>query len=244
MVLPLGQVDRLQVLIAGADWDPVLVDEQGEVVLAKSKTQSEVYLLTDPDLLNNQGLAQAQRRAGRPQAILRGPARRADSVNFLDVTLNGFTRGRGIGRLMLEPPWLAATLCGVAAALLMGLHGLARFGPTLDPRPRHRARQAGARSTTSWRPGARRRAASTNWRPAYATLTRTLIRRRRRRRGSRGDGPRKRPLASRPRPAKRGARGRWTSSPGEAERAQSRDDLLAVGRKLYLWRVEITGERR
>jgi hypothetical protein len=235
--LPLGDVDRLQTVAPGGEWDPILSDEQGGIVLARSSTQAGVFLLADPDLLNNQGLARLERaRAG--MAIL-NILRAGQGVDF-DVTLSGFGRGRGIGRLMLEPPWLAATLCGVAAALLMGLHGLARFGPTLT---RGRAIALGKQALVDNSAGLVRMARREHeLAPAYAALTQALIRR------FVGGGDHGATGGEADRWLTDLARQRGAAAPEdlarEAGRAQSRDALLAVGRKLYLWRVEITGERR
>jgi hypothetical protein len=234
--LPLAPVDRLQTLV-GDGWTPALVDEQGGIVLAASKKHPEVLVLADPDLLNTQGLAQLDTaRAG--MAILN--TLRGDQGVIFDVTLNGFSRGRGVGRLMLEPPWLAATLCGVAAAMLMGLHALARFGPTRRP---ERAIALGKRALVDNSAGlvrmARREAELA---PAYADLTKALVRR------SAGGGPRAAPGGDGEAWLANLARLRGAEGPAdltaEANRAVSRDDLLAVGRKLYSWRLEITRERR
>ena len=237
LVLPLGDVDRLQTVAPGGEWDPLLTDEHGEIVLAQSSTQAGVYLLADPDLLNNQGLSRLDRaRAG--MAIL-NTLRAGQGVRF-DVTLNGFNRGRGIGRLVLEPPWLAATLCGVATALLMGLHGLARFGPTLVG---GRAIALGKRALVDNSAGLVRMARREHeLAPAYATLTRALIRR------HVGPGDRAATGGENDRWLAHMASQRGAAAPEdltrEAEGAQTRDDLLAVGRRLYFWRLEITRERR
>ena len=236
VVYPLGPIDRLQTL-AGADWIPALVDDQGRPVLAHSRTHPDVYVLADPDLLNNQGLASYDTaRAG--MAIL-NTLRGEQGVTF-DVTLNGFTRGHGIGRTLLEPPWLAFTLAGVATAILMGLHALGRFGPV---RRRERAFALGKRALVDNSAGlvrmARREAELA---PAYAALTKALIARRaggaaRAASGEEAD----RWLADL-------ARLRSADPPemltAQADRAASRDDLIAVGRRLYSWRLEMTRERR
>jgi hypothetical protein len=232
--LPLGSIDRLQT-IAGAGWIPVLEDEKGRAVLARSKANAGVYVLADPDLLNNQGLANLDNaRAGT--AILN--ALRGDEGVKFDVTLNGFSRGRGIGRTMLEPPWLAATLCGVATAILMGLHALARFGPV---QRRSRAFALGKRALVDNSAGLVRMAGrEAELAPAYAALTKSLIGQRA---GGRTGGGEDTDhwLAEL-------ARLRGAALPGEltaqAGRAQSRDDLLAFGRRLYSWRLEMTRERR
>jgi hypothetical protein len=234
--LPLAPIDGLQT-IAGEGWESMLVDDQGQAVLARSKTHPGVVVLADPDLLNNQGLAKLDNaRAGLAILdVLRG----GEGLRF-DVTLNGYARGRGVGRLMLEPPWLAATLCGVAAALLMGLHGLARFGPTLA---RGRAIALGKSALVDNSAGlvrmARREAELA---PAYAALTKTLV--------GRIAGGGERTTAGRDNErwladiSRRSGAADPAALTDQAERAATRDDLLAVGRNLYHWRLEITRERR
>jgi hypothetical protein len=235
--LPLDPIDTLQTL-SGPEWQPMLVDDRGHAVLARSRTHPGVVVLAEPDLLNNQGLASLDNaRAG--MAILN--ALRGEAGVSFDVTLNGFTRGQGVGRLMLEPPWLAATLCGVAAALLMGLHALARFGPALT---RGRAIALGKSALVDNSAGlvrmARREAELA---PAYAVLTKALVTRV-------AGGGRGHVGAGRDNDAWLSdlARRSGAADPAEltaqAERAQTRDDLLAVGRNLYNWRREIMREGR
>src|SRR5512146_1136503 len=119
--LPAGPIESLQPL-SGPGWRPALVDDGGRIVLAESVARPGLFVLAEPDLLNTQGLSRLDNaRAGMAiLQTLRGPERGL----VFDVTLNGYRRGRGLLRTFLEPPWLAATLCGLAAALLMGLHGL------------------------------------------------------------------------------------------------------------------------
>jgi hypothetical protein len=232
--LPLGPIDSFQTL-SGPEWEPMLVDEQGRAVLARSRKHPGVVVLADPDLLNNQGLANLDNaRAG--MAIV-NTLRGGEGLSF-DVTLNGFSRGQGVGRLMLEPPFLAATLCGVAAAVLMGLHALARFGPTLR---RGRAIALGKGALVDNSAGlvrmARREAELA---PAYAALTKALIAKTVGFRGAGGpDGE-----AWLSDLARRAGAADPADLTAEAERAKTRDDLLAVGRNLYNWRLEITRERR
>jgi len=229
--LPLGPIDQLQT-ISGEGWAPALVDETGGVVLAYSRKHPNVLLLADPDLLNNQGLANRDNaRAGA--AVLDTLSAGGERTILFDVTLNGFERGRGLGRLMLEPPWLAATLIAVAAGLLMGVHALARFG---QPRRKGRAFALGARALVDNSADLVRMARKEHeLAPAYAALTQSLV--------ARAAGGH----------AEQGwlddlARRRGAAAPGElaaeAEQAKTRDDLLAVARKLFEWRGEMTRERR
>lgn len=230
--LPLGEVDRLQT-VSGEGWAPALVDGSGGIVLAYSRKHPTVWLLADPDLLNNQGLSQlANARAG--VAILSAASAFGERSLVFDVTLNGYERGRGIWRTMLEPPWLAATLIGTAAAILMGVHALARFG---QPRRRERPFALGARALVDNSADLVRMARREHeLAPAYAALTRSLVTRAAG--GHTAEEHWLEHLAER----------RGMSPPGElaaqAEQAKTRDDLLEVAHKLYDWRGEMTRERR
>lgn len=234
--LPLADIDSLQT-ISGPGWEPVLVDDKGRMVVARSKADDRgVLVLADPDLLNTQGLAKLD--TARAGLAIVNTLRSGEGVMF-DVTLSGFKRGRGIGRLMLEPPWLSATLCGVAAALLLGLHGLARFGPT---------RMAGRNIALGIRPlidnsaGLVRMARKEHeLAPAYVALTLALATRA-------GGGDRTKNAEVNDRWLSELARRHGAASPAdlraEAEAARTRGDLLNIGRKLYGWKLEITRERR
>jgi hypothetical protein len=85
------------------------------------------YLLADPDLMNNHGLADPDAaRAAVEMLNVLSPAE-AGSIAF-DLTLNGLGSDRSPLRLALEPPFLPLTLALFLAALLAGLHGAFRFG--------------------------------------------------------------------------------------------------------------------
>ncbi|WP_293898418.1 hypothetical protein [Phenylobacterium sp.] len=229
--LPLGRIDRLQT-VSGDGWAPALTDETGGIVLAYSRRRPDVWLLADPDLLNNQGLSDLNTaRAG--VAVLQAASAGGAHTLLFDVTLAGFERGRGLGRLMLEPPWLAATLCAVAAALLMGVHALARFG---QPRRRGRAFALGARALVDNSADLVRMARKEHeLAPAYAVLIRGLVERAA---GGHVQAGWLEGLAAR----------RGVAAPGqleaEAGRVKTRDDLLAIAKRLYDWRGEMTRERR
>lgn len=230
--LPLGPIDRLQT-VSGEGWAPALTDETGGIVLAYSRRRPDVWLLADPDLLNNQGLKSLDNaRAGA--AILRTASAGGARAILFDVTLAGYERGRGLGRLMLEPPWLAATLIAVAAALLMGVHALARFG---QPRRQGRAFALGARALVDNSADLVRMARREHeLAPAYAALTRAQV--------LRAAGAH----AAEEHWLDDLARRRGAAAPAElateAETARTRDDLTAVARKLYAWRQEMMRERR
>ncbi|MDB5474610.1 MAG: hypothetical protein JWP49_121 [Phenylobacterium sp.] len=232
--LPLAAIDQLQTL-SGDGWEPALVDETGRMVLAYSKAQPNLLVLADPDLLNNQGLAKLDNaRAG--MAILRTLG---DGGVIFDVTLNGFKRGRSLGRVLLEPPWLAATLCALGAAVLMGLHGLARFGPA---RVSGRAIALGSRALVDNAAGLVRMARKeARLAPQYVELTKSRVRRAAGGAHAASEAEDDRWLGDL---AERRGLERPEQLTAEAERARTRDDVLALARKLYRWRGEMLREGR
>lgn len=128
---------------------PLVRDDQGHILAARyddsagedeDETEADLapryplVLVFEPDLANNAGLNQeaaAQIMISLADGLLaqapEGPARR---IGF-DVTLNGFARKSGLLTLAFTPPYLAATLALVLAALACLWRALARFGPPL-----------------------------------------------------------------------------------------------------------------
>jgi hypothetical protein len=125
---PLGTIDHFQTI--DSDQGAVmLADDAGRAVLVRLNDPTMV--LSDPDILNNHGLASLD-TAEAAVAIL-DACHGAQGPVIFDVTMNGFKRSRSLLRLAIEPPFLGATLCALAAALLMGAHAAVRFGaPTPD----------------------------------------------------------------------------------------------------------------
>ena len=117
--------------ITGEGLEPIVTDASGRIVLGKLPN-SPWFVLADPDLLNNHGMADA----GRAQAALALldflNSTDAEAVHF-DVTLNGLGHSKSPLRLAFDPPFLAVTLAILAALLLAGLQAIARFGVPLRP---------------------------------------------------------------------------------------------------------------
>ena len=88
-----------------------------------------VVFVFEPDLLNNWGMADAA-NARLGEALVRAARTDtgADGVAF-DLTLNGLGRSANLLTLAFTPPYLAATLCLLLAALAVGWRGFVRFGP-------------------------------------------------------------------------------------------------------------------
>lgn len=89
-----------------------------------------IYVLADPDILNNIGMADPA-RATAAVALLDALGAHDEGVTF-DVTLNGLgASDRSLLRLAFTPPFLGLTLCLAIAALLALWQGFVRFGPAL-----------------------------------------------------------------------------------------------------------------
>ncbi len=120
-----GPVDSLQT-VKEPGWIPVLTDETGAVVLARDPKRP-LYVLSDPDLLNTQGLKSIDTLTSAV-TILRS-LRAGDGPIMFDVTLNGLGKARSVLRLLFDPPFLAVTISLAAALLLAVWQALIRFGP-------------------------------------------------------------------------------------------------------------------
>jgi hypothetical protein len=116
------------------DLTPLLSDGRGGIVLARLG-QGPLYVLADPDLLNNRGMKELGQARAALDLLDWMNSTGAEGIAF-DVSMNGLGRSRSPLKLLFEPPFLAMTLAIVAALLLTGLHAFGRFGP---PRARMRA---------------------------------------------------------------------------------------------------------
>lgn len=98
---------------------------------------TQTYILSEPDLLNTMAF-QTQSGAQLAGAVIDEVIRHAEiewgSVDF-DVSLHGIESNRNIIKLMVTPPFLAATLCLLAAGGLVAWQGFNRFGDPQRLRP-------------------------------------------------------------------------------------------------------------
>lgn len=231
-----GPIDQLQSFSAPG-WSPVLVDEQGATILARYE-KGPIYVLSDPDFLNTHGLKDlARARIG--MAVL-DSLRQGEGPVILDVTLNGFAKERSILRLLFDPPFLAVTLCLVAAAGLAGFQAFVRFGAVRrSGRVFALGKEALADNTA-----ALIRMAGREHRMGgrYAALTRSFV--------ARAVGA-PRELTG---PAltefldrlgrQKGAPGSLKAMTFDAETAADRGRVTDVAQRLYRWRLEMTRERQ
>ena len=109
----------------------LLTDDAGEPLLIY--VGLDTYALTDSDLMDNNGLVSLQ--ASRTAVAIIDALRDGQGPVIFNVTLNGLGRSRSLLGLALSPPFLGASLCALATALLMGAHAAARFGPARPQAP-------------------------------------------------------------------------------------------------------------
>ena len=122
---------RVAQTISGDGLEPIVTDAEGRVLLGKQR-EREVYVLADPDLLNNYGMA--DERQARAALALLDHLNGAEGESILfDVTANGLGHSRSPLKLAFDPPFLAVTLIIFAALLLAGAQALFRFGAPRRP---------------------------------------------------------------------------------------------------------------
>lgn len=95
------------------------------------KPDEDLYplvIVAEPDLLDNRGLA-IEATALNALALLRRVRDGDKGPVIFDVTLNGLGRARNLLTLAFTPPFLAATLVLLMAALAVTWRGFIRFGP-------------------------------------------------------------------------------------------------------------------
>jgi hypothetical protein len=232
-----GAIDQLQTMTAPNGWVPVLTDSAGDVVMAEAPG-TRIFVLSDPDLLNTQGLASVDTFADA--GVLIRSLRNGDGPVIFDVTLDGYKTERNPLRLLFDPPFLAVTVCLAAALALGGLQALFRFGPIRRPQ---RAFALGKEALTDNSAQlirlARREAKMA---PGYAALTLKAA---------------ARAVAAPPEltgealtafldrmGAQRGQTDRISTMTAEAANVSGRAALTALATRLYRWRLEMTRERQ
>ena len=218
--------------VAGPDWRPVIVDAEGRAVVV-TDLETGAYVLSDPDLLATHSLD--DREAAATAFGLLGVLSAGQPVRF-DLTLAGFSRPRGLLRLMLEPPLLGFTLALVAAGLLTGWQAATRFGPVrpVGP-PLVPGKRVLADNTAALARLARREHALA---PAYAVIIRRAAMRQA---GVPNNLPEERADALLDRMAEAG--GTQTTLADLTARAASLrrgDDVAALARALFTWKRTLT----
>ncbi len=123
--------DQVQA-IDGQDVTPLLQTRDGDVLLGQIG-ERPLYILADPDLMNNFGLAKRETAASAVEILDMLNSTEAEGIAF-DLTLNGLGSKPNALKLLFEPPFVVVTLVLFIATILGGLQGAFRFGPAAKER--------------------------------------------------------------------------------------------------------------
>lgn len=227
-------IDALQT-ISGPHWIPLVTDRSGRAVLVLLDGTT-TFVLSDPDLMNNHALADANVAAFAVSFFM--AARVKGGPVAFDVTLNGFRRSPDPLRTMFAPPFLGATICAVLAALLIGFHAFARFGAPPLPAPGF----AMGKKTLVDNTAELIRVMNREPRMAqrYALVTRNLVWRAL---GIRRQVERDQADATIRALQRRAGAMEFETLVEEAARAEGRSELLRVADQLFRWRERIVHAR-
>jgi hypothetical protein len=134
-----GVISGLQ-SITGPNLKPLLVGPYGEAVLSRvivtgnrPQPKAPIYLLSDPDLLNNQILADPQKVIAALNLIdtISPPAEKPGRVVF-NLTFNGISTDHDLLHALSRPPFIAVPLCLLIAGLGLMWAAFSRFGPARE----------------------------------------------------------------------------------------------------------------
>ncbi|MBK9071538.1 MAG: hypothetical protein IPL79_11115 [Myxococcales bacterium] len=98
--VPIAAVTDLQLLGIDDALEPVISTETGGILLARHANYENVYILADPDFINNQGLQRGQ--AAFAVGLLRHLG--GDSAVVFDETVHGLKRSRSVWRALFAFP--------------------------------------------------------------------------------------------------------------------------------------------
>lgn len=203
------------------------------VLVRKPGGTSPVYVLSEPDLMNNHGLAD-QSTAIAALAIIRA-LRQGDGPVLMDVTLDGLGSTPSLLRALFEPPLRGGTICALMAGLLMALHALARFGaPQAAARVFARGKKSLAENTARLVHMMGREAGMA---ARYARSARAIVIERL---GATRDSPAEQEALLAAIERKAGLEGRYAGLAQEAAWAKNGNDLIVIASRLHAWRERIS----
>jgi len=194
-----------------------------------------VYVLSEPDLMNNHGLA--ERSTARLALAIIASLRQGKGPVRMDVTMSGMGRTPNLLKALFEPPFRGATLATFLVAMLMALHALARFGAPLGPsRILVRGKKALASNSAELARIMGREAAMA---PRYVQAMRNLVLARL---GGRARGAAEQDGLLARMEAVNHSDIHYGELAAEASAARTSGDLLRIAARAYAWRRKITGE--
>jgi hypothetical protein len=119
-----------RMLEASPGLEPVVTCPGGLLIARRIQGDPALYVVSDPDFLNNQGLGRAQNAELLYLFLTRGL--KAGGVVF-DETIHGFERTQGLLSEAMRFPMVLATLQGMVLLGVVLWAGMGRFGKPLPP---------------------------------------------------------------------------------------------------------------
>lgn len=114
--------------------EPIISCDEG-VLLGRLRTRwGEIYVLSDPDLLANHGLAHPE-NAVAMLTVLEEVRGRGDRPVVVDETLHGFGREPSVYRALFDYPLVLATFHALAVLVVLLWAAMGRFGPPMPVKP-------------------------------------------------------------------------------------------------------------
>jgi hypothetical protein len=229
--------EKLQT-IAGSDVVSIIVSDKG-TILAQIADQ-DIYILSDPDFLNTRAMAQID-LATFALSTMRMLETETGSAGFVfDLSLHGYARGQNLIKLALTPPFLGATLCLLAMAMLIAWQAYMRFG---SPIKSGREIALGKLSLIYNAAGFIKRAGRENkMAPDYAKLTRKLVAEDMYIPGGLGDTELNERLDAYSKFAE--TETNWTELDAKSRTVKNAAELLQSAQKLFKWRGDISNGRK
>lgn len=231
------KVDGALHLIDGVELETV-IDGGNGALLAKMPYQ-DIYILSDPDLVNTFGLAELE-NAKFAAALTDWLMAYGEETIIFDATQHGFVRSENILKTALSPPFIGAALTALAAALLLGWSASLRFGaPEREDRAIALGKQALADNSAGLITMARREARLA---PGYLALTRRATAKDVGAPKTLGDADLAGLFDRMSKSRKNAPTWSDVATPLKTN-ANSRDDLVNKARALWTWRKETTHGR-
>lgn len=128
--------DQMLVRVSDSDGDVLVADLPADYPIEDyDYAPYPVTFVFEPDLMNNYGLAD-ENRARLAFALIESATYGDTSMPVIfDLTLPGLGASENLLTLAFSPPFLAATLCLLLAALVIAWRGFQRFGPPIAEAP-------------------------------------------------------------------------------------------------------------
>lgn len=135
-IIPLVRDSRGQVLAGyvddGSNHPALAAAADGRPSRIGGSRLYPLVVVAEPDLIDNYGFAR-QENAMLALALIKATVDGQYMPIAFDLTLNGHARKANLLTLAFTPPFLAATLCLLLAALAIGWRAFLRFGPAKKP---------------------------------------------------------------------------------------------------------------